>query len=138
MLILLASCGGDDGTGMSVDEFRAQVNAICAKYQQRLEALGGTRSPDELQTYVEKALPIAEEWTAEFEKVEPPSQFQDDWNRLMELQHQGVAKTEELQDALRDKDTARIQAAFAGADATANEADRLAARLGLSECAGDG
>jgi hypothetical protein len=147
--ISLSSCGGDSGgQALGAAEFRQQADAICEKYNAQFRALASPfEESDEavldplepstaqaLQTYLSKTIPLIEDQTAEFERIHPPGEFKDEWNRVMELQRQGVAKTRDLQDALRQEDIARIRATLEESEAVAKEGRRLADTLGLANC----
>ena len=77
VVALAAGCGGGgDGSTrntLSAAEFRQQADAICAKYQGKLDALGTPSSLDDLKDYVDKAVPIIDNGNAELQGLEPPA-----------------------------------------------------------------
>lgn len=113
---------------------RTQADAICAKYDERIKALGEPSSVDELNAFLADAIPLFEDQTSELQSLNPPSELQDDWNRAMEVQREGLDSVRELQDAVNDGDTARIQELLAETESISDEGHRLARDLGLETC----
>jgi hypothetical protein len=146
--VSLSSCGDSGGQTLRATDFRQEVNAICEEYIAQARALGSpfegseegvldpleTSTAQRLQTYLTKAIALTEAETAEFEQVHPPSGLEDEWNHVIDLQHEGVAKARELQDALRDKALARIRAALEDQEVSANEGRQAVSGLGLTTC----
>ena len=134
-LLLVAGCGGDSGGGqLSAEELRRQADAICAKYDERFQALGEPSSPEELETFLAEGIPLFEQQTAELEELNPPDELEDDWNRAMEVQHEGIATIRELRDAVGEGDADRIQELSAEAESSSAESNQLARDLGLETC----
>jgi hypothetical protein len=134
-LFLLAGCGGEDGGGqLSAEELRGQADAICAKYDDEFNALGEPTSADELDAFLEEAIPLVEEQTNELENLDAPDELADDWDRAMAVQREGLANVRALQDAVQDGDATRIQELLAEAKSIRAESDQLARDLGLETC----
>jgi hypothetical protein len=133
---LLAACGGGGGTDTTVSaaEFRRQADAICAKYQNQLNALGTPSSLADLKDYVNKAVPIIEKGNAELQALEPPEELAATWNRALELNRQQLDIVRDLQDAVEAEDEAKMQDLLEQAQAANEESDKLARQLGLREC----
>lgn len=136
--VLLAACGGGGGGGggasPSPDEFRQQADAICAKYEQKLETLGTPTSPDDFGDFVDRAVTIIEEGNAEMDKLDAPDELADDWSRAMELQDENLEKVRDLQEAIRDNDSERVQQLFTEFNETEEESNELARKMGLEKC----
>lgn len=138
--VLLAACGGGGGNegaasaGLTPAEFRQQADAVCAKFEQKLDALGAPSSLDDLSEFVDQAVGIIEEGNAEMATLEPPDELATDWNRAMELQNQNLAKVRELQQAIEDNDTGRTQQLFNELNETQDESTQLARKMGLEKC----
>jgi hypothetical protein len=138
--LLLAACGGG-GAGSSESpssptEFRQQADAICAKYESKIEALPAPTSLDDLQGFVDEVIPLIEQGNAELGDLEPPEELADDWGRALELQEENLQKARELQGAIRDKDDARVQQLFTELGETEDESNRIARSIGLEKCGG--
>ena len=67
----VAAAGASD-TRLSREEFQSQANAICAKYQKQLNALGTPSSLEEIPDLVEQALAILNKEVAEIAALNPP------------------------------------------------------------------
>ena len=136
--LLLASCGGsgDGGGGQSLtaDEFRQQADAICKQYEDKLNELGSPSSLDDLGAFFDKAVPIIEEGNSKLQDLEAPDELSADWDRAMELQDKNLQAARDLQEAIHDNDTARVQDLVAELDATDSESTRLARKVGLEKC----
>jgi hypothetical protein len=134
----LAACGGGGGGGagesLTPAEFRQQADAICAKFEDRLNELGSPTSVDELGDFVDKAVPIIEDGNNELQALEPPDEFADDWSKAMAIQDRNLELTRDLQDAIHANDDAKVQELVSKLDATDAESNRLARNIGLENC----
>lgn len=134
-LLALAACGGGDGGDqITADEFRQQADAICGEFEGRLDDLGTPESLDDLQGYVDDAVPILEEGTNRLDELQPPDELEEDWNRAMEINREQLDNVRELQDAVADGDQARVAGLLQQSDEAREESNQLAADLGLTEC----
>jgi hypothetical protein len=135
--LILAACGGGGGGGgqsLTADEFRQQADAICKQYEDKLNELGSPSSLDDLGAFVDKAVPIIEEGNNKLQDLKAPDEFSADWDRAMELQDKNLQVARDLQEAIHDNDTARIQDLVSQLDATDSESTRLARKVGLEKC----
>lgn len=135
--LILAACGGGGGgssESLSPAEFRQQADAICAKYESKIEALPSPTSLDDLEGFVDQVIPLIEQGNAELGDLEPPEALADDWGRALELQEESLQKARELQSAIREKDDARVQQLFSELGETENESNRIARSIGLENC----
>jgi hypothetical protein len=138
-LVLLAAvfagCGGDgDDDRLTAEEFRQQADAICVDFEGRLDELGTPESLDDLQGLVDDAVPILEEGTNELEQLQPPEEFEEDWDRAMEINREQLDTVRDLRTAVEESDQARIAELLQEANAAREESDQLAADLGLEQC----
>jgi hypothetical protein len=132
---LLVGCGGGGGGDrLSEEEFRQQADAICADFEGRLDALEPPASADDLQRFVQEAIPIIEEGNAQLKALSPPEEFEARWNRAMEINDANLATVRELRDAIEEGDTARAQELFQEVGSEEEEANRIARELGLENC----
>ena len=132
--ILLAACGGGGDQALSEDEFRQQADSICKEYEGKIDDLGSPSSLDELPDYVDKVIPIIEEGNSKLADLEPPDELADDWGRAMELQDQNLDAAHDLQDAIHDNDTAKVQKLLTELNKTDEQSNEIARKMGLEEC----
>jgi hypothetical protein len=134
-LLLLAACGGGGGgQSLSAEEFRQQADAICKDYEGRINDLGSPNSLDELPAFVDKVIPIIEEGNGKLADLQPPDELAEDWDRAMELQNENLDVAHDLQDAIHDKDTARVQEDLTKLNATDQQSNEIARKIGLEDC----
>jgi hypothetical protein len=134
--VLMAACGGGGGgdQALSADEFRQQADAICAEYEGRINDLGSPGSLDELPDFVDKVIPIIEEGNAKLADLDPPEELAGDWNQAMDLQDQNLDVAHDLQDAIHDKDTAKVQELLTKLNETDAQSNAIARKIGLEDC----
>ena len=137
--LALAACGGGGngsagGETLTPDEFRQQADAVCAKFEAKLNDLGSPSSLDDLADFVDKAVPIIEEGNNELQNLTPPDELADDWDKAMAIQDKNLALTHDLQDAIHAKDGAKVQDIVAELDASDAESTRIARSIGLENC----
>jgi hypothetical protein len=133
--ILLAACGGGGGDqALTADEFRQQADAICKQYEGKISDLGSPSSLEELPGYVDKVIPIIEEGNGKLADLNPPDELSDDWGRAMELQDQNLKVAHDLQDAIHDRDTTKVQELLTKLNATDAKSNAIARKIGLEDC----
>jgi hypothetical protein len=134
--VFIAACGGGGGSqALSAEEFRQQADAICKDYEGQIKDLGSPSSLDELPAFVDKVIPIIEEGNAKLADLEPPDELAEDWGRAMELQNENLDVAHDLQDAIHDQDTARVQQDLTKLNATDQQSNEIARKIGLEDCA---
>jgi hypothetical protein len=134
-LLLVAACGGGGGgQSLSAEEFRQQADAICKDYEGKINDLGSPNSLDELPAFVDKVIPIIEEGNGKLADLQPPDELAEDWDRAMELQNENLDVAHDLQDAIHDKDTARVQEDLTKLNATDEQSNEIARKIGLEDC----
>jgi hypothetical protein len=136
--LVAGGCGSKSG-GLSKSEFVKQANAICAKYEQRVQKrMAGIPAGNEAQlaSSIEKVLPVIREGNDELRSLKPPDGLQGHYDRWMKIADAEVAAASKLQNALRKGDRQAIQSAFAELQTKDVDQDRLARQeLGLNGCA---
>jgi hypothetical protein len=136
-----AGCGGDGGDGgdrLSAAEFREEADAICAEYDQKIQDLGEPESLDDLNSFIERAIPIIEEGFNKLDELQPPEELEADWNRAMDINSENLQLTRDLQAAAESGNAERVQEILAQAGNNEEEKDRLARELGLQRCGQEG
>ena len=136
VLVLLAGCGGGGDNRLSREEFESQANAICAKYQKQLDALGTPSSVEEIPDLVEQALAILNKEVAEIAALNPPTDMQTEFDAMIEASNNTKAAANDLSQAARDGDQAAVQKALEEGNAASDKADQIATQLGLDSCKG--
>jgi hypothetical protein len=129
-----SACGGGDDR-LSQDEFRQQANAICAKYDEQITALGSPASPAEIPEFVRRGVPILRQGIAELRALKPPADLEDDFNRMLDETAKTIPAAQSLADAAERGDAAAVQKAEAQAQAASDSSNRLATDLELDKCA---
>ena len=134
---LAAGCGGGGGGGLSQEEFQQQANAICEKYDKKIQALGSPTSPADIPAYVEKGIPLLRQGIAELRALNPPADVEDDYNRMLNETAKAIPAAEKLADAAEKSDAAAIQDAIKEGQQADDASDELATELKLDRCAAD-
>jgi hypothetical protein len=133
--LVAAGCGGDGGDqALTADEFRQQADAICKQYEGKISDLGSPSSLEELPDYVDKVIPIIDEGNGKLADLNPPEELSDDWDRAMELQDQNLKVAHDLQDAIHERDTAKVQELLTKLNATDARSNAIARKIGLEDC----
>jgi hypothetical protein len=140
-VLAVAGCGGDGGGGsgdrLSAAEFREAADAICAEYDQKIQDLGEPESLEDLNAFIERAIPIIEEGFNKLDELQPPEELEADWDRAMEVNAENLELTKDLQAAAESGNEERVQEILAEASQNEEETDRLARELGLERCGED-
>jgi hypothetical protein len=139
--VLLAACGGG-GDAPSIedsDEFVAEADEICLDTAQALaDARADAGTPEEAGSAValiNSELPIRLDGLDRLQAVEPPSYLAQDWVRFLDLQEERISAQEDALAAAEQEDGKAFRGAQAEFEGFTDEADGVAARLGLGPCA---
>lgn len=138
LALLAAGCGGGGEEPLSEAKFQSQANAICAKYQKQLNALGTPSSIDEIPDLVQQALVILNKEIDEIAALNPPDELQSDFDKMIAASNKTKAAANDLSAAAKSGDQAAVQKALEDGNAASDEADQLATGLGLSGCNANG
>ena len=138
VLVLLATgCGGGGSDArLSREEFESQANAICAKYQKQLNAVGTPSSIEEIPDLVDQALAILNKEIAEIAALNPPADMQTEFDAMIEASNNTKDAADDLSQAAKDGDRAAVQKALDEGNAASKKADQIATQLGLDSCTG--
>jgi hypothetical protein len=138
LALVAGGCGGN-GTRLTKAEFITQANAICAKWEKRVQSqMAGITTGDEKQlaSSIEKVLPTIRKGNDELRSLKPPQGLQSQFDRWMQIADAEVDAAQKLQDALQQKDRQAIQTTFKELQSKDEAQDRLARQeLGLTGCA---
>jgi hypothetical protein len=134
VLVLAAGCGGGGGR-LSKADYAKQADAICSKYNRKVEALGTPTSLGDIGPFADKAVALTRKGNDELRDLKPPKseeQTAKEWLAQNEL----VAKAvDDLSAAAKKSDKAGIQAALRRGQSANKTANALAHDLGLRVCA---
>jgi len=132
-----AGCGGEGGDRLSQEEFQQQANAICEKYDKKIQALGSPQSPADIPAFVEKGIPLLRQGIAELRALKPPADVEEDYNRMLDETAKAIPAAEKLADAAEKSDAAAVQEAIQEGQQADDASDELAAKLKLDGCAAE-
>ena len=132
---LVPACGGGGGNRLSKEDFQQQANAICKRYDAKIAALGNPTSPSDIPDFVAKGIPLIQQGLAELRALRPPAELQADYNRMLDETERAIPAARKLSDAAAKQDAAAVQEALQEANAADQASDRIATKLGLSDCA---
>jgi hypothetical protein len=133
LLLLAAGCGASGR--LSKEDYAKRADAICSKYNRKIQALGTPKSLSEIGGFADKALALTRKGNAELRDLKAPKSEEEtakEWTAQNELVARAVA---DLRDAAKKNDRAGIQTALDEATSANRTANGLARRLGLGVCA---
>lgn len=133
---LIAGCGGGKDP-LSKEEFAKQGNALCDKYEKKVEAIPQPKTAKDVQTYVDKIKPLVSDITDEFRAIEPPEDFAADFDKYIDQTTESAKLVDDLAAAAKAKDLKKLQAVQKEAVQKEEATDSLARKLGLTKCAAD-
>jgi hypothetical protein len=138
LFLLAAGCGGGGGGGdrLSKEEFQSQANAICAKYQEQIKAVGNPTSLEEIPDLVDKILVILNKELDEVSALNPPEELQGRFDAMLAAADDTKQAADDLSAAAQSGDAAAVQDALEAGNAASDKADQLAVGLGLDSCKG--
>ena len=132
--LAVTGCGGGGGR-LSKEDYAKQADAICSKYNRKIEALGAPKSLADIAGYADKALALTRKGNDELEHLKPPKseeQTAKEWVAQNDLVANAVA---DLRNAAKKNDRLAIRAALRRGQAANRTANGLARDLGLQVCA---
>ncbi len=134
--VFVAGCGGGGGGGdrLSRTEYAKQADAICSKYNAKFNAIARPKNQAQLSAFVDKAVPLAIDASDRVSELKPPQDEQriaDAWNKA---NSDVVRALQELRDAAKAKDRAKLQAALKAGNTANSHAHTLATTLGMTTC----
>jgi hypothetical protein len=133
--VTAAGCGGGGDDRLSQKELQTQANAICEKYDNKIQALGSPSSPEEVSGFVDQVIPLLQQGVAELRALKPPADIEDDYDRMLDETEKAVPAARKLADAAEKNDAAALQEALAAARKADEASDEIATKLGLTGCA---
>ena len=86
----LVACGGDDEERLTATELTAKGNAVCTKLDSDVKALADTLpvsisfTPEQMQDFYSKIVPLLEKAVASFEELDPPEDLADTYQSALD------------------------------------------------------
>jgi len=133
LVLIAAGCGG--GSRLSKTDYAKRADAICSKYNAKINALGRPGGIKALPSYVDRALPIARNGNDELRGLKAPKSEEKTAKEWVDQNDAVVAAMERLRDAAKGGDRSGIQVALTEAGTANRAANRFARRLGVRVCA---
>jgi hypothetical protein len=121
-------------TTLSVEQWTADVEAICAGYAAEAAAIQEPTNLAELAAAYQQVQALAEEQYAELLAIEPPASTATEVVRLLDLLDQQIESVTALAGAAARGDQAGIDAAHAGVEPLEAELGVVATALGVPSC----
>jgi hypothetical protein len=132
---LAAGCGGDDDGG-DEDAFRADANAVCADFEEKIATIPPPQDAlDEWAAIAADVGDLLEAGVNELDAIEPPGDLGESYDEWLELKRESLAATRDLQEAGAAANQELISEALDRIEENEGRADELASELGLDECA---
>lgn len=144
--LAIAGCGGgDDGesnAGLSYSELGQEMNKICTEYNPRFEAASDKLTGKAAQDVpaFDELVQIADEGTAKFKALDPPSELQADFDNFISLTDQQLTTIKQAQAAAKAGDQQEYVSTLKEIQQSNldEQSDEAASKLGAAECIGDG
>jgi hypothetical protein len=139
--VFLAGCSGGSGepeVRLNEDQWTREADRICAEYEGRLARLAEPANLRELARMAAEAEPIGEEGLDALRRLHPPEELEERVGEWLARNAENVRGIGEIREAAEAGDRTRVQELASAAVDNEAAADRLAAELGLEECAASG
>jgi ribosomal protein S20 len=129
-----AGCGGGR---LSIVDFDAKANTICAKYNAKVRAVYTNVPPDpvSLSRAIRKAIVYTKKGADELDALKPPKTYESQFKEFVRITYDEVKAGKELAKAAETRNQAQLSAARTKLVLQGRNADRLARELGLNACA---
>ena len=137
VMLVLAGCGGGGSSRLSKSDFDAKANAICDKYQAKINAVGPPKSVTDVPGYIDKVLPLLREGTSKLDHLKPPADLQSTFDEWRQIQSDQVDEAVALKKAAGKGDGAEVSRIANEASAKNKRGNDLASQLGANTCAKD-
>lgn len=132
---VVAGCGGGSDEALSKTELIAKADAICKNVNDRTNALRAPTNIKSAARLLRRTLAILGGGLARLDKLKPPGDLEPAYDKWIAKNVELVAAARQAQTAAARGDERQLQSAVAQASEVHNEANRLAAKIGLEVCA---
>ena len=133
---LLAACGSDDDSELSVEEYRKRANEACAEVQEKVEEVDLPSSPDELAGYLERILDLSRPYDRRLRELDPPDQLAPAHREASRLSVRFEREFEEVIEQVRraENPLTTFRRELDDLLPEIRRSEELSRRLGLDEC----
>lgn len=132
-LVLLAGCGGSAPTQ---EEFAAEANAICREHAAKIADKPRPKALILFADYTKVVLPVLRQERDAVGALDPPNESSDSVEALLESWDRVIAAVDHIGTGAESGEDIAIVGGLRGASAAGKEADGVAKRLSLDDCAG--
>jgi len=134
--VIVPGCGGGGGGGkrLTRGEYAKQADAICLKYNAKLNGIAQPKSQAELAAFVDKAVPLVSDASDRLSELKPPQDEQRIATAWNTANAEVVRALQRLRDAAKANDRAKLQSALADGNKANAHANTLATTLGMNAC----
>jgi hypothetical protein len=139
--VFAGGCGGSEDNGSDGDErptkaeWIAQADALCKESFAEAEAIPPPQSDAKFDEYLVQVLAVTRRFDPKFRALQAPEGDEDEIRNLVHLNEQGTQLFEELLNAVRAGDSAKIERIIEQGTANAAEFAAAANAYGSKECA---
>jgi hypothetical protein len=139
LLLLASACGGQQEQSPGAEEYRAQADRICERFEEQTEALGRPSSASQVPAFLDRGLAITRRQVEELRELTPPEELKADHDVAIELLDQQTEDLQLLLDTIRGGEAPNAAAARFAPDLDRLDAELTAKaqELGLRICGRD-
>jgi hypothetical protein len=130
--VAVAGCGDDQ---VSASELRDQANAACKTYNQKLAKVPDAKTVADIPKVLGQTQPLLDKLLADLKDIQAPDDLQSDYASFLKRADDSRKTLDQLRDAARARDGARLARVAQQAQSREADTDRVASRLGLATCA---
>lgn len=134
-VLVFPGCGGGDGE--SEESFVDQADVVCSEAEQEISRVPQPQDPTDplqLASFLERAVPVAQEQNAELKKLERPAEQKAQIDELIAALDAEVDAAERMLAAAKREDRQAIQQLLTESGLASAQAKRAADELDLAVC----
>jgi hypothetical protein len=127
LALLAAGCGGGGGSSeLTASEYSSQLNTICADFNTAQKKIGDPQSIEDLATLGPKIVDEFEKAISKAKDLNPPAELEEPANEFLSLADQQVVLINQLIDAAKSGDEAKVNEVGAKIDPLKTKSDDIA------------
>lgn len=131
-LAALGGCGEEET--LSRAEYIRQADAICTDYSERQQQIGSPKSVEDIERVATAAKPLLEERLDKLRALAAPDAIAGDAEDFYDLVERQVPQIDELAEAAKASDEARLRRIAADTGKLTEQANAKTAAIGLKVC----